>query len=277
MDFDQIDALLLEQKGKIIHQVWFGTMPNKKAAAKDFEKMAKYRNSWKEKNPNWLHHIWDKKLAEKLVRKHYPGHYSMYFKFRYDIQRCDMVRYCFLHRYGGLYADMDYYCCVPFEDVLFRYRNDFYLVQTPNRSGDYVSNSLMFSKPNHRFWPALLVELEKSQNPPLYYSRHLVIMFTAGPGIVNRVYHRLKKRFNLKSWPSKYFQPYGIADEIMSLNIPGVYTIHASKGCWHSDDTKFINNIVVNWKIFVFIIIVIAGVNITANLFFQNKSIKDKK
>ena len=48
-NFENIDKNLLLQKGKIIHQVWFGTIPNKSKAKKTYEKMRIYRNSWKEK------------------------------------------------------------------------------------------------------------------------------------------------------------------------------------------------------------------------------------
>jgi mannosyltransferase OCH1-like enzyme len=266
LDFEDFDNYLLSQNGKIIHQVWFGTIPNKKAAKKEYKKLKKYRDSWKIKNPQWFHIEWDKKMCKQLVKNCFPQHLEMYESYPYEIQRCDAVRYCFLSRYGGLYADMDYYCNKPFNLVLQNYPSDFYLVQTPNMPGEYVSNSLMYTRPKHPFWESLLIEMHIHSSSPIYYSRHLSIMFTAGPGIVNRVFQKYKNRYHLRSYPHKFFQPYGQADDILSLNNPNVYTVHASKGCWHSNDSTVLVILCRDWPIFCFIVGILISVNILFKL-----------
>ena len=272
LNFEDLDKYLLDKKGRIIHQVWFGTMPNKVVAKKDYNKLKKYRDSWIIKNPTWYHFEWNKSLCKKVIELYFPEYYDMYMNYPYEIQRCDAVRYCILFRYGGLYADMDYYCNKPFDIVQEVYRNNFYLVQTPNMVGEYISNSLMFSTPNHPFWLLMLMEMSNSQSAPIYYSRHLTIMYTTGPGIMNRVYHKYKQRYKLKSFPHKYFQPYGTVDDILSLNNPDVYTIHASKGCWHSNDSTIIVILTRNWKIFLFILFIVF-VNIIYNTYSKKPNI----
>ena len=257
LDLHDLDTYLLAQRGRIIHQVWFGTMPSKREAKKVYIKFKKYRDSWKIKNPTWYHIEWNKKLCELFVFTFFPEHYDLYKNYSYEIQRCDSVRYMILYRYGGLYADMDYYCVKPFDKVFELYKSPLYLVQTPNRSGDYVSNSLMFSTPQHPFWKSILIEMEIEKSPPMYYSKHLTVMFTTGPGIVNRVYHKYKRRYNLKSWPHKYFQPHTHTQNVMSLKNENVYAIHMSGGCWHGNDSVFIVLVCKEWKFIVFIIAVI--------------------
>jgi mannosyltransferase OCH1-like enzyme len=276
LDFEELDRYLLNQNGRIIHQVWFGTIPNRFTASKEYKKLKKYRESWIMKNPMWFRFEWNVKMSESLVKTFYPEHYEMYRFFPYQIQRCDMVRYCFLHRYGGLYADMDYFCNKPFDIVLEKYKNNFYLVQTPNMPGEYVSNSLMYSVPKHIFWRTLLIAMQSNRDPPIYYSRHLVIMYSAGPGIVNRVYHQYKNRYKLESFPHKFFQPFGQSDDILSLKNSEAYTIHASKGCWHSNDSSIIVIISRNWVIFLFIILIMVGVNYGYYL-FSTKETKNNK
>jgi mannosyltransferase OCH1-like enzyme len=265
-NFEQLDKQLLQLNGKIIHQVWFGTIPNKAVAAKEYIKLQKYRNSWPEKNPGWFRMEWNKKLSDHLVKTFYPEHYGMYRFFPYEIQRCDTVRYCFLHRYGGLYVDMDYYCNKPFDTVFEKYPNNFYLVQTPNMPGEFVSNSLMYSTPRHVFWRTLLIAMQNSRHPPVYYSKHLVVMYTAGPGIVNRVYQEYKNRYKLASFPHKYFQPYGQSDDILSLKNSQAYAIHASTGCWHSKDSAIIVILSRNWVIFLFVFLVMAIPNLLSSV-----------
>lgn len=251
LGFDDLDNYLLNQNGKIIHQIWFGTIPNKKAASKALHGLRKYRDSWLVKNPTWTYICWNLERCSELVKYHYKQHKEMYDKYPYQIQKCDVVRYFILHRYGGLYADMDYYCNKPWDDVLSVYKNDIYLVETPNRIGNdtHISNSLMYSRAGHVFWNKLFIELEQSQNAPIYYGRHMTIMFTTGPGILNRIYNRYKLGYHLGYYPHKLFHPYGLNSEIITLNKPDIYAIHIGKGSWESNDSKILIFIYQDYKI----------------------------
>lgn len=261
LNFDDLDKYLLSQHGKIIHQVWFGTIPNKKEANKYYKTLKRYRDSWKNKNPYWAHIEWNKNMCINLIKNHYPQHLNMFQKYKYEIQRCDSIRYFILHRYGGLYADMDYYCNRSWDEVVKKYSQDLYLVQTPNmgsEKNEYVSNSLMYSKPNHKFWPYLFLELNKFQKSPIYYTRHISIMYTTGPGILNRVYGQFKRKLKLSFYPAKLFHPHGISDNITSLtNNKQVYAIHLGKGSWEKHDSKFFLFLFREWKVVLAIIVIL--------------------
>lgn len=262
LDFDDLDKYLLRQDGKIIHQVWFGTIPNKKSAKKAYTSLKLYRDSWPIKNPNWCRIEWDKPMCVRLVEKFYPEHTDMFKKYKYEIQRCDAIRYLILHRYGGWYADMDYFCNRPLDEVHAEYPNDIYLVQTPNgvaiQDDEYVSNSLMYSKHNHPFWKRVLLELEKNQEIPYYYTKHLAVMFSTGPAILNRIYLKAKYKYKVKSLPWKLFHPYGIKDDFRTTNLGSeIFTAHISKGMWSGKDTFFLNTLLRDWKIILFIILIL--------------------
>lgn len=261
LDFFDLDTYLLNQKGKIIHQVWFGTIPNKSEAKKAYKKLKIYRDSWLIKNPNWCRIEWNKEMTISLLKNFYPEHIDMFNKYIYEIQRCDVVRYLILHRYGGWYADMDYYCNRPLDDAMSEYKNSIYFVQTPNnvlgQDADHISNSLMYSTPNHSFWKQLMIELQKNQELPFYYSKHLRVMFSTGPAILNRVYHKYKNIYSVKSLPWKLFHPYGIKDLKLSLNQnKDVFTIHLGKGSWEDKDSKFLIFWLREWKIALFIFLI---------------------
>jgi mannosyltransferase OCH1-like enzyme len=255
MDFIDLDKYLISQKGRIIHQVWFGTIPNKGLAKKTYNNFKIYRDSWKIKNPTWCHMEWNKELSDKLTKTFFPEHYDMYKKYKYEIQRCDLVRYFCLYRYGGIYTDMDYYCNKPFDEALSKYKNNFYLVNTPNIGNKYVSNSLMYSTPGHVFWKRLFNEMEKNRTSPIYYSRHLIIMYSTGPGLLTRVYNKYKIKDKLKSLPSNLFHPHGIKDNIMSLRNDKVYAIHIGKGSWEKGDSKILVQLYREWEIITFIVL----------------------
>lgn len=261
LNFEDFDKYLLNQNGRIIHQIWFGTIPNKRTARKTYQKMKLYRDSWKIHNPTWCHIEWDKDMCKQLVSECFSEHADMFGRYKYEIQRCDTIRYLILYRYGGWYADMDYYCNRPVDEALEKFTNDIYFVQSPNstigQDKDHISNSLMYSIPKHKFWKKLMIELEMGQKVPYYYPKHVEVMFTTGPGILNRVYSKYKFKYRVKSLPHKLFHPFGIKDDKMSLSGNNeVYAVHVGKGSWENNDSKFLLTLVREWKFMLFVIIV---------------------
>lgn len=273
IDFDTLDEYLRGKESKIIHQVWFDNITNKRNARKLFEKLRKYRESWLSKNPTWHYMCWDVKQARDLVKYRFPQHLTLYDSYQHNIQRCDAVRYFFLYRYGGLYADMDYMCNRPWDEVIQHYPGDFYLVETPNKLSNeqHVSNSLMFSKREHTFWLRFFIELEKNANVPVYYGKHMTIMCTTGPIILNRVFNRNKLRDRLDVYPSKLFHPYGLDTEIATLNRQDVYAIHLGHGSWESSDSKFLIFLYREYKLLLFLVVVLIGGYLATQTIFKFK------
>lgn len=259
LDFLDLDNFLISNKNKIIHQIWFGTIPNKKEAKKAYDKLKIHRNSWIILNPTWFRMEWNKKQSECLVKTFYLEHFETFKNYKYEIQRCDFIRYLILHRYGGWYVDMDYHCCKSLNEAMIYFQNEIYFVQTPNSYfgvSDHVSNSLMYSQAGHTFWKQLCINLERSRTVPLFYTKHLEVMFTTGPGILNRIYTKYKDAYKIKSLPWKLFHPYGLEDFKFDIKNKNVYAIHLGKGSWESKDSKILIFLATNWKIIVFILIV---------------------
>jgi mannosyltransferase OCH1-like enzyme len=261
--FLALDTKLRSLNGNIIHQVWFGTIPNKLAAKKAYKKLAIYRNSWIEKNPDWFRMEWNKAFSTMLIRKFYPEYLKMFISYRYEIQRCDMVRYAILHRYGGWYVDMDYYCNKSLTLAREKFPASLYLVQSPNgvitQDSDHISNSLMFSIPEHPFWRTVLLELHENQTKPYYYSQHLTVMMSTGPGLLNRVYSLNKVKYGLKSLPWKLFHPYGIKDDKLQLKLNDeIYAVHGGKGSWEKHDSKLLLFLLQYWALVLCIITILA-------------------
>lgn len=279
-EFDKIDKDLLSKNGRIIHQVWFGTIPNKKEAAKVFKTLEKYRNTWILLNPDWTYMCWNLQNCESLIKTHYPEYLDLYKSYPYAIQRCDFIRYVFLYRYGGIYADMDYICIKPFDEVLSKYKKDLYLVETPNKTCDdiHVSNSLMYCKKDQVFWKHLLLEMQMNSTCPYYYSRHMTIMFTTGPSILNRVYNKYRYKYNISYFPYKLFHPKGITSEILVTSLPkDIYACHIGKGTWESFDSKVLIFLYSNWKLTLFILLVLFVPNILSNYCYKRTIVSNKE
>lgn len=260
LSFEDLDRYLLDRSNRIVHQIWFGVIPNPRAAQKALEGLKKYRDSWITKNSSWTYMCWNLDRCRGLMKYCYPQHIEMYDKYPYDIQRCDAVRYFILHRYGGLYADMDYFCNKSWDQVVEAYPKDIYLVETPNKiyHDVHVSNSLMYSKAGHVFWSKMFIELELYKKAPIYYSRHITIMLTTGPGILNRVFNKYKTLYQLSYYPFKLFHPYGLTSDIISLNCdPEVYAVHLGKGSWEKSDSSMLIFLFQEYKILLFSIIIL--------------------
>lgn len=273
--FNMFDKFLLSQKGKIIHQIWFGTIPSKRQAKKQYEKLQYCRNSWASCNPSWNIVEWNKYMCTTLITTFYKKHLKMFKNYKYEIQRCDMVRYLILHRYGGWYADMDYYCNKPLDNAMEIYTNDLYFVQSPNniltQNDDHISNSLMYSIPNNNFWRIVMLELEKTQKCYSFYTKHMEVMSTTGPGVLNRIYSKYKHKHRIKSLPHKLFHPYGINDNILKSFKLGskIYTAHMSKGSWEQIDSKIYLYLYREWKILLFILITMITPNLIYHFLFN--------
>lgn len=265
LTFEQLDQYLLAQpESGIIHQVWFGTIPNRIQARMTYQQsiLKSCRKSWDLLNPQFCHVIWPRTHAVQLVQHYYAEYESMFFSFPYEIQRCDFVRYCILHRYGGVYADMDYKCYKPLQDVYRRWnKHDIYLVKSPNNPGNtaFVSNSLMIARVrDHPFWKILLVQIhEATQQRYVLFSRHFEIMYSTGPGILTHVFNIYRFRYRLHGLSSELFHPLSLRKKSLSPEErEQVYAIHYGFGSWEGWDSKFLIDLWIHYGILVWCILV---------------------
>jgi mannosyltransferase OCH1-like enzyme len=256
LSFELTDAYLLKQNSKIIHQIWFGNIPTKREAKKTLVGLKKYQESWVMNNPLWAYKCWNLDDCRKLIKEHFPEHLSMYDSYPYQIQRCDCVRYFILYRYGGLYADMDYCCVKPWDTVMEKYTKGLYIVETPNKIANdvHVSNSLMFSVKGHVFWKHVFIEMQRNKNQPVYYGKHMTVMYTTGPCIVNRMF--IKHGHNRGYYPYRLFHPFGITTDIHITDDTDIYAYHLQQGSWSSFDSKVINFFYREYKFLLFIILI---------------------
>ena len=92
----------------MIHQVYWDFTES----GKTWRDIPKYKDNMLEtqtfcKLHNYEYKLWDLKDCEKLIEEDYSAYLDLWEKFRYLIQKADFVRYCILHKYGGLYIDCD--------------------------------------------------------------------------------------------------------------------------------------------------------------------------
>ena len=54
--------------------------------------------------------FWTDEMNLQLVKESYPSLLETYIGYEYPIQRADSIRYMILHKFGGVYLDLDIGC-----------------------------------------------------------------------------------------------------------------------------------------------------------------------
>eukprot|EP00930_Biecheleria_cincta_P055600 TRINITY_DN41911_c0_g1_i1.p1 TRINITY_DN41911_c0_g1~~TRINITY_DN41911_c0_g1_i1.p1 ORF type:complete len:316 (-),score=50.77 TRINITY_DN41911_c0_g1_i1:223-1170(-) len=188
------------------------------------------QESWKNLYSDWTYMLWNDDDVESLVKNTYPEEYSWFRSMPMNIERVDAARSFILHAYGGLYADMDYYCYKKLEIP----EDGKAILVASNMGDEIVQNSLMASPRGHPFWKLTFKAMadfnkEHLTRPERAKEGDFVLEAT-GPNMLGRV---------LKTMGGQ-----GMIDKLdMSKYNPGVlegakctpqtcFTRHLLTGCW---------------------------------------------
>ena len=128
---------------KIIHQTW-------KNVDKLPSQWREYFDGWHVKHPDFLHVLWTDEDNVQLVQQHYPEFLDHYNWLPLMIQKTDFVRLMYLHKFGGIYADLDYEC---FDNIVphLPQQEGVLLVESPLTLSEITQNSFMIGEAGHPF------------------------------------------------------------------------------------------------------------------------------
>lgn len=166
---------------RIVHQQWkVADLP---------EPFARWRNATLAAFPaarGYTHMLWTDASARQLIAEHYGFFLEVYDGFPYDIVRADAARVFMLHRYGGLYLDLDY---EPLRDFWALLPDDApALVQAYKLLEESHQNSLMSSPAGHPFWAeAWRLMAERARQPRRRYAK---VVDMAGPRLIDAAAER---------------------------------------------------------------------------------------
>lgn len=140
---------------RIIHQSW-----------KDENVPLEYREwqqSWKDKHPNWKYNLWTDEMNLRLVEEHFKWFLPIYKEFPLEILRADSVRYMYMYKFGGVYADLDFRALKPMGELL-KGAGHKAVVGRLSDQHDWeqnIPNAWLASSPGHPFWMFCLMEIAK--------------------------------------------------------------------------------------------------------------------
>ena len=182
---------------RIVHQEW-----------KDRELPPNFK-IWRDEcirlNPEWEFKLWTDDENLKLVQEHYPSLLNVYNGYKENIKRIDMIRFLYLHNFGGVYMDLDLACMKPFDSFFDEYPNKFLVVNQYKKDREYA-NAFMASPPDHDIFESIFNEL------PLQM-RQNVIEATGGLFLQ---YHVLPKSINKGKWVEMPFDLFYAQDWIQA-------------------------------------------------------------
>lgn len=146
----KLDHIATEARGtgevlipKIVHQSWKNdTVP----APYD-----EWQPSWADQ-PDWEYMLWTDEDNDRLVKKHYPWFLPTYERLPIKIMKVDAVRAMYLHKMGGVYADLDMYRLRPLEPILAGRQVVLGTLSDDMTFEHNVPNAWMASVPGHPFW-----------------------------------------------------------------------------------------------------------------------------
>ncbi|KAJ3228945.1 hypothetical protein HDU78_009354 [Chytriomyces hyalinus] len=132
---------------RVIHQSW-----KTRTIPRHFEA---WSATWTALNPTYTHQIWSDEDNRNLVAEHYPWFLKTFDAFESNILRADTARLFYMHRFGGVYADLDFECLKSLDSLLDPHQAVLGSMSTGHNvllRAHSIPNAFMASKPGHPFW-----------------------------------------------------------------------------------------------------------------------------
>ena len=234
---------------KIIHQIWSGIdgpLPNY------FKRLG---DTWKRDYPDWEYILWDNARINDFIEANFPQYKDIYYRFPYNVQRWDAIRYMILYKMGGMYVDFDYEsiesiawlvedktCCFAEEPLSKRDILDFKKVDR------MFNNALMLSIPAHPFMEKILGKVFQEANLLCYDPKAVCVLKTTGPWMLVNAYTELDstEKTNIYLIPMRYVTPFNIdparrfligdrSDELENC-LSDAYAVHYFFGGWRKGE-----------------------------------------
>lgn len=146
----------------MIHQIFWKFKDKELHEIPVFKKNVQRTKKFCREN-NYHYKMWNLKDCEELIVEKYPEYICLWSEFRFDIQRCDFIRYLILHEYGGWYVDCDVY---PIQnlDSLLGFANEVVKECFTTWSNDHQRkpyNAVMYSVAKNPLFIEIMKEVEK--------------------------------------------------------------------------------------------------------------------
>lgn len=155
----------------------------------------KWIETWSHKHPGWQHWFWTLYDVRRLVARHYADYLTLYDSYESSVFRADAGRYFILHRYGGIYVDLDMDAIRPmdgwtwYSPCLVSEENYEHAFVVREQKATNVMNGFIASAPGHPFLQSVIGSLDDAARK--YFGDYL---YATGPGFFDAALRRYLAR-----------------------------------------------------------------------------------
>jgi len=233
----------------------------------------------KKNHPDWEYKYWTDEDNYNLIADHYPWFLPCYNSYKWPIQRADAVRVFYMHKYGGVYLDLDMLSLQPMDELFGRVlENDCQYLYNPSSSRgvllfeeypnafsiqNALYNAIMASEPGHAFWTLcffLLQEFNKSRLR-IDQVKESRVFSTTGPKFLHEAF---KRYINSSEKPEVSVLPYFYTNPVClpkkdsdnqlvlfnKFNIASLFSLSGGSH-WTSPPSEYLNKALVPDSYFI--------------------------
>lgn len=213
---------------KIIHQMWKDSSIPKECVS--------YVNTWKLNHPGWEYKFWTDASLIELVDSEYSWFADTYNNYDYNICRSDAARNIILHKYGGIYCDIDIENFKPV-DILFRDAPVLFCENPDDYNDSILTNSIYYALPGCKFMHMCIKHLALQPPRRLHGEEpNEYVLRATGPRFMSTMYHRWRSVMKIELKSHIHFERHPRRTRVMadSSYVPesDEYGIHRSMGTW---------------------------------------------
>jgi mannosyltransferase OCH1-like enzyme len=196
---------------KIFHQIWINS--NIPELPDQFKR---YRDTWLSFHPEWEYRLWNLENLDFV-----PRCSDLLEKCQHPAQMADLLRIEILHRYGGVYVDVDFECLRPIDGLLTNVN-----VFACSEDGLHITNSIIGGKAGAEFFNVLIDNVPKTlglapvnvETGPVFFTKTILT-------------HGVNNNFTL--FPTNYFFPFNYhTPDRHSVELTHSYAVHHYADSW---------------------------------------------
>lgn len=147
---------LVENYKDIIPKTIFQTWKSHTEFPENFDY---WRKTWISHNPTYNYILFNDNDNYKFIKTYFPWFLERFEAYDKPIKKADAIRYFFLYKNGGIYADLDFECLKEFNSLLNDYQQYGVLLGCMEDSDNFektsannIPNAIMISRPREEFW-----------------------------------------------------------------------------------------------------------------------------
>jgi mannosyltransferase OCH1-like enzyme len=242
------------------------------------------RNSCLTMHAHWPeHYFWTDENADQFFEEYYPWFMDTWNSYPSIVQRADALRYFVLHKFGGVFLDMDLFCRNPLDPLISHLESITphqhrkhpqgrmyilaesghpHMLLAPKANPVGVSNGFIISSRGHPLLSQMITFLPRFNL--FFLLSYATVMFSTGCMYISS--HM--QLFTRRQWGKNTVLVLDGVENMLNGNVDTPLFRHLGTSSWHSSDAKFIRKIVggvrkspvgMGW---IVVLILVAGVGI---------------